>query len=81
MFANTTGGLVLSRAPIDPSLVARYGWKTSLDVAAATRLQVYLLWLYLLWRTLPLTLTLPLTPTPTLPLTLPKPYPYPYPSP
>ena len=75
MFANTTGGLVLSRAPIDPSLVARYGWKTSLDVAAATRLQVYLLWLYLLWR------TLPLTPTPTLPLTLPKPYPYPYPYP
>jgi len=39
LFANTTGGLVLSRAPIDQSLVERYGWKTSLDVATATRLQ------------------------------------------
>ena len=65
MFANTTGGLVLSRAPIDPSLVARYGWTTSLDVAAATRLQVYLLWLYLLWRTLTLTLTPNPNPNPT----------------
>jgi hypothetical protein len=39
MFANTTGGLVLSRTPIDESLVRRFGWKTSLDVANATRLQ------------------------------------------
>ena len=63
---------MLSRAPIDPSLVERYGWKTSLDVATATRLQVCLLWLCLLFLTLPLTLplTLALTLALTLPLTL-----------
>ena len=39
LFANTSGGLVLSRAPVNPSLVERYGWRTSAEVATATRLQ------------------------------------------
>ena len=59
LFANTTGGLVLSRMPVDPSLVERYGWRTSADVAAATRLQV----------------CMPTMPTLTMPLTLPLTYP------
>ena len=69
LFANTTGGLVLSRMPVDPSLVERYGWRTSTDVAAATRLQVCM-------PTMP-TLTMPLTLPPTLALTLARTLPLP----
>ena len=36
MFADTKGGLVLSRTAVDPALVRRQGWRTSLDVANAT---------------------------------------------
>ena len=36
MFADTKGGLVLSRTAVDPALVRRLGWRTSLDVANAT---------------------------------------------